>query len=309
MDAIAQLQNYHLTEKLYEGSRTIVYRGLCKSDQRPVVIKFLKNEFPSFHELVQFGHQYSIAKDLNLPNIVKPLALVPCGRASALVMEDFGGCDLKQFLKVSLNQSGADLGSSSGDLPIRLGDRPEHLILFLQIALQVAEALEGLSHHRIIHRDIKPANILIHPQSHQVKLIDFSIAAALPLGAQSLQNAPLLEGTRAYLSPEQTGRMNSGVDCRSDFYAFGVTCYELLTGQLPFTATDPMKMVHGHLAKQPVPPHELCLPTLPRVLSDWVLKLMAKNTENRYQSAFGLKKDLQRCLYELKKTVASSPLS
>ncbi len=293
MDAIAQPKGYRLSEKLYEGSRTLVYRGLRERDQQPVVIKFVNDAFPSYSELIKFSSQYSIVKDLDLPELVHSLALIPHGNASALVMEDFGGIDLNHFL---------DQESQQGHLDRKLGNSRAGLILFFQIAIQVTEALAGINRARIIHKDIKPANILIHPHSLQVKLIDFSIASTLPREIQEIQNPNVLEGTLAYLSPEQTGRMNRGIDYRSDFYSLGVTCYELLTGQLPFVSQDPMEIVHGHLAKRPVSPYELSGEAMPKIVSDLVLKLMAKNAEDRYQSAFGLKHDLERCLYELKET-------
>ncbi len=310
---LAQLQGYSLSEKLYDGSRTIVYRGFQNHDQRPVIVKFLKDEFPSFKELVQFSNQFMIAKDLNLPTIVKPIALVPYGTSSALIMEDYGGLDLKQFLK---NKSHCQQDPNenindgkSNQFNSKLGKTLPDLILFFQIAIQVTEALEGLCQANIIHKDIKPSNILIHPESHQVKLIDFSIASLLPRESQDIRNPSVLEGTLSYLSPEQTGRMNRGIDYRSDFYAFGVTCYELLTGQLPFNAEDPMEIVHGHLARQPIAPHDLLNGTLPTAVSAIVLKLMAKNAEDRYQSAFGLKHDLEKCLAQLKETGQISPFA
>ena len=290
-ETVMQLDGYTLTEKLYQGSRTVVYRATCERTQRPVVIKFLSDEFPSFNELVQFNNQFTIAKDLDNPYIVKPIAMVPCGNASALVMEDFGGYDLKRYFKYK---------------PKQLGESTAGLILFFQVVVQVASALEALSRDRIIHKDIKPANILINPNSHQVKLIDFSIASTLPRETQNIQNPNILEGTLAYLSPEQTGRMNRGIDYRSDFYALGVTCYELLTGQLPFTSDDPMDVVHGHLARQPVPLGEHC-PEVPDIVSDIVLKLLAKNAEDRYQSAYGIRYDFQRCLNDLKELGHISP--
>ena len=304
---IVQLEGYRFTEKLYEGSRTVVYRGLCASLEdssdgsvpTPVVVKFLKDEFPSFNELVQFSNQFTIASGLHEACIIKTLKLIPHGNASALVMEDFGGCDLKRYFSD---------GSDDSEEPKKLGDSIADLILFFQIAIQVTEALEVLSQARIIHKDIKPANILINPQSRQVKLIDFSIASTLPREMQDVQSPNVLEGTLAYLSPEQTGRMNRGIDYRSDFYSLGVTCYELLSGQLPFKSEDPMDVVHGHLARQPVPPDQLC-PTLPKVVSDIVLKLMAKNAEDRYQSAYGIKQDLQKCLHDLKEQGSITPFT
>ncbi|MEH2240425.1 trifunctional serine/threonine-protein kinase/ATP-binding protein/sensor histidine kinase, partial [Nostoc sp.] len=165
---------------------------------------------------------------------------------------------------------------------------------------------------------IKPANILINPETKQVKLIDFSIASLLPRETQTLISANVLEGTLAYISPEQTGRMNRGIDYRTDFYSLGVTFYELLTGELPFQSNDAMELVHCHIAKLPPnmnKPHlssalspyqgegwgEVCL-TIPQVLCDIVMKLMAKNAESRYQSALGLKFDLENCLSQLQET-------
>jgi predicted ATPase/signal transduction histidine kinase len=293
MDSITQLLGYRIIEQLYAGSRTLVYRGVRESDssaerlgQRyPVVIKLLLNPFPSFSELVQFRNQYTLTKNLDLPSIVKPLTLEPYKNAYALVMEDFGGISLKEMLKRE--------GS--------MGQSLVTLSTFLQIGMQVADALDGLYRYRVIHKDLKPANIVIHPDSKQVKLIDFSIASLLPRETQEIQNANMLEGTLAYLSPEQTGRMNRGIDYRSDFYALGVTFYELLTGQLPFISNDPMELVHCHLAKHPATVNQL-QPNVPLVVSEIVKKLMAKNAEDRYQSALGLKHDLERCLQHLKET-------
>ncbi|WP_370623556.1 AAA family ATPase [cf. Phormidesmis sp. LEGE 11477] len=168
--------------------------------------------------------------------------------------------------------------------------------------------LAYIHQHNIIHKDIKPDNILIHPDTKQIKLIDFSLASSLPQEQQGIQPTQGLEGTLAYLSPEQTGRMNRGVDYRSDFYALGVTFYELITGQLPFALADPLSLVHCHIAKQPVPPQKLNA-AVPDMLAAIIQKLMAKNAEDRYQSAAGLKHDLERCLNDWRETGAISPFS
>lgn len=275
------LTGYQILDKIYSGSRTQVYRGIRTSDQKPVVLKFLLSEYPTFKELVQFRNQYSIAKNLDLPGIIKPLILENYHNSYALVMEDFGGVSLKQEI---MNHGG-------------MGSNVNSLREFFNIAIQIVETLEGLSRNRIIHKDIKPDNILIHPETKQVKLIDFSIASLLPRENQDIQNPNVLEGTLAYMSPEQTGRMNRGIDYRTDFYSLGVTFYELLTGQLPFQSTDPIELVHCHIARIPTPPIEL-VPAIPQVVNDIVLKLMAKTTEERYQSAFGLRLDLETCLQQ-----------
>lgn len=268
-----QLVGYTITEQIYTGTRTLVYRGICEQDQKPVVLKLMRSEYPSFNELLQFRNQYSIAKNLDISGIVKPKSLEIYRNGYALVMEDTGDISLKEYTNYSA---------------IGLEE-------FLIIAIQIVTTLAGLIRQRVIHKDIKPTNILINPETKQVNLIDFSIASLLPREIQELQSPDVLEGTLAYLSPEQTGRMNRGIDYRTDFYSLGITFYELLTGQLPFQSDDPIELVHAHLAKQATPPHEIN-DALPLGLSNIVTKLMAKNAEDRYQSALGLKYDLEICL-------------
>ncbi len=281
------ISGYRISEQLYDGSRTVVYRGYRETDSIPVVIKLLKNPYPSFTELLQFRNQYTIAKNLNLSGIIQTYSLEPYQNGYALVMEDFGGISLKEWTR--------------GKLPT--------LIEFLQIAIALCNILDILIRHRVIHKDIKPANILINPETGEVKLIDFSIASLLPRETQTLMSPNVLEGTLGYLSPEQTGRMNRGIDYRTDFYSLGVTFYELLTGQLPFQSNDSMELVHCHIVKQPPKVHSLN-PAIGSILSDIVSKLMAKNAEDRYQSALGLKHDLETCLAQLQQTgkIESFPL-
>jgi predicted ATPase/signal transduction histidine kinase len=301
-----KIAGYRLVQELYRGSRTLVYRGIREKDQQPVVIKLLRKDYPSFHELLQFRNQYTIAKNLHLPGIVVPYGLESYGHSYALVMEDCGGVALTDYTKTHVMQ----------------------LHEFLEIAIQLADILYELYRHRVIHKDIKPANILIHPETKQIKLIDFSIASLLPRETQEIQNPNVLEGTLAYISPEQTGRMNRGIDYRTDFYSLGVTFYELLTGTLPFHSNDPMELLHCHIAKKPPSLEEIvgvkhspqnssellkeskvkASPDLteaieiPQVIANIVMKLMAKNAEDRYQSALGLKYDLEKCLTQLQQT-------
>lgn len=273
------LPGYQIIEQLYTGSRTLVYRAVHEANQQPVVIKLLKNEHPSFNELVQFRNQYTIAKNLNSSGVIQPYSLKPYGNGYAMIMEDFGGVSLSKYVREKA------AGGKLLSLPITE---------FLAIALQLCDILHDLYQQRVIHKDIKPANILINPETQQVKLIDFSIASLLPRETSEIQSFNILEGTLAYLSPEQTGRMNRGVDYRSDFYSLGVTFYELLTGQLPFVVDEPLELIHCHIAKHP-PSINSLNPEIPLALSAIVGKLTAKNAENRYQNAFGLKHDLNIC--------------
>ncbi|ABA24101.1 Serine/Threonine protein kinase and Signal Transduction Histidine Kinase (STHK) with GAF sensor [Trichormus variabilis ATCC 29413] len=281
VDTTVLLSGYQLIEQLYHGSKTLVYRGIRRKESvaQPVVIKLLQRDYPSFSELLQFRNQYTIAKNLNIPGVVRPTSLEPYGNSYALVMEDFGG---------------VSLGTYSQTHSLSLVD-------VLAIALQLADILHELYQHRVIHKDIKPANILIHPESQQVKLIDFSIASLLPKENEEIKHPNVLEGTLAYIAPEQTGRMNRGVDYRTDFYSLGVTLFELLTGQLPFAGNDPLELVHCHIAK-PAPRIDEINSEIPEAIAQIVAKLMSKNAEDRYQSALGLKHDLAICLEQLNQT-------
>ena len=279
LDGSVRIAGYQIRERLYSSSRTQVYRAVRECDRQPVIIKLLKREYPSFSELVRFRNQYAIAKNLDIPSIIKPYSLELYQNGYALVMEDFGGISLREF--------------SQG--------RSLTLKQFLPIALQLIDTLHELHQQHVIHKDIKPAHILIHPDTREIKLIDFSIASLLPRETQEIQSPNGLEGTLAYLSPEQTGRMNRGIDYRSDFYSLGVTFFELLSGQLPFESDKPMELVHCHIAKQP---DSICNlnSEMPLMLGEIICKLMAKNAEDRYQSGLGLKYDLVTCLEQWWKT-------
>ena len=276
------LDGYQEVDRLYVGSRTLVYRATRNDDLQPAIIKVLRNPYPDFNELVRFRNQYIITRHLEHPTIVRPTALERHNHGYALVMPDEGAIALSDYW-----QSGCQQRSSGCNL-----------VEFLAIAIQLAEALHYLSQQSIVHKDIKPANILIHPETRQVRLIDFSISSLLPKERQQLINPNVLEGTLAYISPEQTGRTNRGIDYRTDFYSLGATFFELLTGQLPFATNDPMELVHCHIAQAVRFPLENSLFDVPEALQAIALKLMEKNAEDRYQSALGLKHDLERCLQQ-----------
>ncbi len=280
---IIKIANYQALELIHESDRTLVYRAQNVENGQSVIIKLMHNQYPSFRELVQFRNQYAISKNLEIEGIIKTYALQRYENRYAIIMEDVGGVSLAEYE-----------GKSSLCIP-----------QFLDIAIQLSEILHQLHNNSIIHKDIKPANILIHPETKQIKLIDFSISTLLPKETQAVQTPNVLEGTLAYLSPEQTGRMNRGIDYRSDFYSLGVTFYELLMGDLPFSSDDALELIHAHIALSPEPLSGsvvlggyLCPPTL----SNIVLKLMEKNAESRYQSALGLKYDLEKCRKQLLET-------
>ncbi|MEG5064219.1 AAA family ATPase [Microcoleus sp. B3-A4] len=280
---LISIPGYRAIEELYSGPRTSVFRGFSESDNQPVVIKLLKSEYPTFSELVQFRNQYTIAKNIENSGIVKHLSLEVYRNGFALVMEDFGGISLAEYIT-----------NDAGNLKDKISNSLEK---FLHIALKICSCLEAIYNSKVIHKDIKPQNIIINPKTQELKIIDFSISSLLPRENPEIKNPNILEGTLAYMSPEQTGRMNRGIDYRTDFYSLGVTFYELLTGQLPFQSNEPMELVHSHIARQPI--HPIALNSaIPQVLNDIVLKLMAKTAEARYQTVGGIKHDLEKCLKE-----------
>ncbi|OCR02245.1 hypothetical protein BCD67_19775 [Oscillatoriales cyanobacterium USR001] len=279
------LNGYRIAQEIHSGVKSLVYRGHREADRQPVIVKLLKSEYPTLEEVTRLRNEYKIAQPLDCPIITKVYSLENYRNSFALILEDFGGSSLDQLLT---NQT----------LPVTE---------VLRIAIVLIDALDYLHRHSIIHKDIKPGNIIINSTTGEVKLTDFSISSRLQQENQSVSNPSELAGTLAYLSPEQTGRMNRSVDYRSDYYSLGVTLYEMLAGQLPFVTVDPMELIHCHLAKQPLPIGEIR--EIPQVISDIVMKLLAKNAEERYQSAAGLKFDLETCLNQLLATGTIAPFA
>jgi len=270
------LTGYQIIEQIYESANSVVYRGIREQDSQTVMLKFLKEEYPSPQALIRYKQEYEIARSLNISQAVKAYSLESYQKTLAIVLEDFGGLSLKQLM---------------GESQLTLPD-------FFNIAIQTADSLGHIHAANIIHKDINPANLVLNPQTNQVKIIDFGISTQLTRENPTLKNPNILEGTLAYLSPEQTGRMNRALDYRTDFYSLGVTYYELLTGKLPFESNDPLELVHCHIAKQPIPPDKINA-EIPKAVSHLVMKLMAKTAEERYQSAWGIKADLEECWRQL----------
>lgn len=273
------ISGYDFKEMLHEGDDTIIYRAISHIDQKPVILKILKIDYPSIDAIARLKHEYKITENLDLEGVVRVLRLETHKNRLAIVFEDINGYSLKELL----SQDSQDLQS------------------FLSIAIQLAKALVSIHSCHIIHKDIKPANIIINPDTGVVKLTDFSIASRLDKEIPQLANPNQLEGTLVYMSPEQTGRMNRNLDYRSDFYSLGVTFYEILTEQLPFQSNDPLELVYSHIAKEPTD-IEILNPEVPSVISSLVKKLMAKNAEDRYQTAKGLLADLEICQEHLETT-------
>jgi predicted ATPase/signal transduction histidine kinase/tRNA A-37 threonylcarbamoyl transferase component Bud32 len=276
---------FTVVETLHEGNGTFLLRAVRDADRLPVVIKALDPRRRRPRDLDRLKNEHDIGRALELAETVRPIGLITYEGMPALVMEDFGGESLDRCLVTPLD-------------PGR----------FVPLAVRIAHAVAEIHKQNVLHKDLKPENILLNPESGEVKIADFGIATRLYREQTTAQPLRLIEGSLPYMSPEQTGRMNRTIDHRSDLYSLGVTFYELLTGRLPFQATDPLEWVHCHIARMPVLPAEV-EPAVPEVLSAIVMKLLAKAADERYQNAAGLEHDLQRCLTALQSTGRIEPFA
>ena len=260
---------------LLEDRERVLCRGWRDDgggDGTAVLAVLSASEHPAPAFLDQLAHEYELKDELDGRWAARPLALVREHGRTMLLLEDPGGEPLYRLL-----------------------GRPMEMGRFLRFATGLSAALRQVHERSLIHKDIKPANVLVDSATGQVWLTGFCIASRLPRERQALAPPESIAGTLAYMAPEQTGRMNRSVDSRSDLYSLGVTLYEMLTGALPFMASDPMEWVYCHIAKQPVPAAER-LKGVPIVVSAIVSKLLAKTAEERYQTAAGVESDLRRCL-------------
>lgn len=256
------------------------------SELRVVLAVVPAAERPTQHSLDRLAHEFALKDELDSAWAAKPLELVEDRSRTILVLEDLGGEPLTWLM----------------DAPMEMGS-------FLRLAIQIAAALSKVHQRGLVHKDIKPANILVNRSNRSVHLTGFGIASRRLRERQSPAPPESIAGTFAYISPEQTGRMNRSIDSRSDLYSLGVTLYQMATGSLPFTASDPMEWVHCHVARQPEPPIKRS-ESIAAAVSRLIMKLLAKMAEERYQTAAGAERDLRHCLaeWELRRHIDDFPL-
>jgi serine/threonine protein kinase len=266
----------YMLEPLREDADFTLYRGRELGKQTPVLALAIAAERPSPQSLRRLEHEWSLESELNEAWAAQPVALTRHLGRAVLILKDPGGEPLDRFIE-------------------QRKDHPFDLPLFLRIAIGLTSALSQAHRQGLIHKDVKPANALVDHTGH-VWLTGFGIASRLPRERQASVPPDYIAGTLEYMSPEQTGRMNRSMDTRSDLYSLGVTLYQMLTGGLPFTATDPLEWVHCHIARRPVAPANRR--EVPEPLSAITMRLLAKNAEDRYQTAEGLVADLRRCLVQ-----------
>jgi PAS domain S-box-containing protein len=262
---------------LWKDGERVLYRGLRADGTRAphsVLALRLIAKSPSPASLDRLAHEYGLKDHLESAWAARPLELLRDRDGTMLVLEDPGGETLDRRLA-----------------------EPMEVPQFLPLAVAIAVALGRMHQRGLVHKDLKPAHILVNESNEQVRLTGFGLASRLPRERQPPVPPEFIAGTLAYMAPEQTGRMNRSIDSRSDLYALGVIFYQMLTGVLPFTGSDPMEWVHCHIARTPAPPHER-VANIPGPISQIVTKLLAKTAEERYQTAAGLAHDLRRCLAE-----------
>ncbi|MBF0098638.1 MAG: AAA family ATPase [Magnetococcales bacterium] len=268
---------YQSKEILYSSQQTIIYRGSNKSGE-PVILKVLNDSHPDQEQLARFRLEYEMVQKFKRTGsstaaVIQAHELVKHHNSLMIVLEEIAGDSLSNQLK----------------------GNPLAIDLFLPLACQIATILEQVHEQLVIHKDINPANIIWNPATNWVRIIDFGISEVLSRESMEIWHHHMMEGTPAYISPEQTGRMNRSIDFRTDLYALGATFYFMLSGSPPFTHDETVELVHCHLARQPFPLHEKNM-AVPVMLSRIVDKLLAKEPEQRYQTVAGLKRDLLRCL-------------
>lgn len=251
-----------------------MFRAQRKSDQARVLIKLAHapgTGVTASMDLVEW--EFELTQSLTIDGILHAVELQSCSAGCALVLEDYGAAPLFSVV-----------------------DRqPLELDAALEIALDVTRIIEQLHLQGVVHKAIRPHHIYVHPDSHRVWLTGFEVASRLPDDSSHVSQHSLPVEVLAYIAPEQTGRMNRRVGLQADLYSIGVLMYELLTGRLPFHENDPLQMIHAHIARVPESPTDLN-PNVPRAVSNIVMKLLAKEAEDRYRSAAGLCADLAACL-------------
>ena len=278
------LPGYSIEALVFDREPTRVFRARRLSDGLMVMLKSLRDEQEAREASACLKHEYEMARRLQVPSVIRVYGLERLQGRPVVVLEDFGGDSLDHVVQ----------------------QRSLVLQEVLAIATQLVQGLGEIHAANIIHKDINPSNVVYNAETGMVKIIDFGISSYLTREQAAIASPQVIDASLPYVSPEQTGRMNRSVDYRSDFYSLGVTLFQLLTGQLPFTVSEPIEWFHCHIAKQPPSPHDVD-PAIPEMVSGIIMKLMAKMAEDRYQSAAGIQADLQRCVEQLQQRGTIEP--
>ena len=213
----------YVFEPLREDGEFLLYEGRSRQSEAAPVLLAPVSTRPELESLKKIEHEYSFRAELDATWAVMPLALSPYSEQRVPVLENPGG-----------------------EPPNCLIQGPMEMKLFLRFAVGLASALSELHKQGLTHKDVKPSNVLVVSATGHAWLTGSGIASRLPREHQPHEPPEFIAGTLPYMAPEQTGRMNRSIDSRSDLYALGVTLCEMLTGSLPFTASDPLEWAHCH---------------------------------------------------------------
>jgi predicted ATPase/signal transduction histidine kinase/tRNA A-37 threonylcarbamoyl transferase component Bud32 len=252
---------------VHSGARTTIYRATRVDDGVPVILKVLTTHHDTAVHRARLHRELAITRQIESPAVVRAYGTTSHEGRLGLVLEDFGGTSLARQLPMIAG----------------LGD-------MLDIAIAIVRSLRVVHHARIVHRDVKPSNVIFSAATGELKITDFGLA----VDRGDIATGPGIEGTFAYMAPEQSGRTRRIIDGRADLYSLGVVLYELFTGGRPFDAQEPLEWIHRHAAETPRPPSAVN-PAIPEALSLIIVKLLAKGPEERYQTAEGVAYDLERC--------------
>jgi PAS domain S-box-containing protein len=268
---MAELSSFEF-ETVWNDGDFLLSRSAHRGTSCPVLVLAPAVDQSASSGIARLENAYELRNELDPSWAARPLEFIHLDRKPALRIENPGG----QVLACLLG-------------------KPWELEGFLRVGMGIAASLGHLHQRGFVHKDIKPANVFVDTATGEAWLSGFGLASRLPRQRQAPEPPELIAGTLAYMAPEQTGRMNRSIDSRSDLYSLGVTFYQMLTGALPFTVSDPIEWVHCHIARRPVPPSER-LDNLPVAVSQIVMRLLAKTAEERYQTAASVERDLEHCL-------------
>ncbi len=272
----AKIPHYQLLEKLGENLETVVFKAVSKQHTNDFyVLKLFKNPLRQESQRRYLRQKVERLKIIHDDRIITPTAFESFGDVQFIVQRDFSSRPMSEW---------------RGDKAISLDD-------FFKISGELAQILNVIHDAGIVHGGIKLHNILIHSDTLAVHVTDFITPIDIREISHFIYDQDFIEGTLAYTSPEQTGRINHRVDFSTDMYSLGIVFYQLLTGQLPFKSTDPLELIHSHLAEEAPPVHHVNK-NLPLMLGKIIAKMCFKEPEKRYQSGLGLYADLHRCAME-----------
>ncbi len=264
---------YRVVAELLSDTSSRLLRVAREEDGAPFLLKSLVADYPSPAELARIKHEYNLLRDLAVPGVCRTVGILDVEGRPAMLLEDFDGESLDHILA-----------------------RKKRFTMeeFFRIAIGLTDILGGIHGANIIHKALTPTNILLNATTHELRVVEFGQAVVASQEDASIARSAILEGKLSFMAPEQTGRMNRQIDHRSDYYSLGVILYRILCGQLPFESDDDLELLHALIALRPVAPVER-VPELSQVVSDLVMRLLEKDADSRYQSAWGIRHDLEEC--------------